>query len=234
MPPLPVRPYRSAALPRQILMSTGARALAASLGGGLDAPRCRRRRRSRSIYCLTLVDRPDACCETMAPACGPTLTAGSGLEGLPPDRCRSRAVAADYDNDGQDDLFVMRFGGSSLYHNDGRGYFTDVTRAGRTAAAYPYLPGAAALCRRRSTMAISTWSSPGSPTSLRPGAPGARRGRTSLIFPRQFAPAPLQLLRNNRDGTFTGTSHARRVSIIPVTPSPSCPPILTIIAISIC
>jgi hypothetical protein len=37
------------------------------------------------------------------------------------------AVAGDYDNDGRTDLFLVRDGGFSLYHNDGAGKFSDVT-----------------------------------------------------------------------------------------------------------
>ena len=37
------------------------------------------------------------------------------------------AVAADYDNDGDRDLFVTNFGRDTLYRNDGDGTFTDVT-----------------------------------------------------------------------------------------------------------
>ena len=33
------------------------------------------------------------------------------------------AVAGDYDNDGLPDLFVLRDGGSRLYHNEGDGRF---------------------------------------------------------------------------------------------------------------
>src|SRR5881394_2131886 len=40
-------------------------------------------------------------------------------------------VAGDYDNDGRPDLFVLRYGKSSLYHNDGGGHFTDVTAAAK-------------------------------------------------------------------------------------------------------
>ena len=36
-------------------------------------------------------------------------------------------AAADYDNDGNDDLFVASAGRNTLYHNDGDGKFTDVT-----------------------------------------------------------------------------------------------------------
>ena len=36
-------------------------------------------------------------------------------------------VAADYDNDGNSDLFITNFGRNVLYHNNGDGTFTDVT-----------------------------------------------------------------------------------------------------------
>jgi hypothetical protein len=36
-------------------------------------------------------------------------------------------AAADYDNDGNEDLFVASAGRNTLYHNDGKGSFTDVT-----------------------------------------------------------------------------------------------------------
>jgi tetratricopeptide (TPR) repeat protein len=37
------------------------------------------------------------------------------------------AIAGDYDNDSRPDLFVLRAGTSTLYHNDGNGTFSDVT-----------------------------------------------------------------------------------------------------------
>ncbi len=37
------------------------------------------------------------------------------------------AIAADYDNDGFEDLFVTGYGKAILYHNNGNGTFTDVT-----------------------------------------------------------------------------------------------------------
>ncbi len=37
------------------------------------------------------------------------------------------SVAADYDNDGDPDLYVVNFGPNALYRNDGDGSFTDVT-----------------------------------------------------------------------------------------------------------
>ena len=54
------------------------------------------------------------------------------------------AIAGDYDNDGVPDLFVLAYGGSRLYHNDGNGRFRDVTSTVRLPP-YPFLPGAAAF-----------------------------------------------------------------------------------------
>ena len=47
--------------------------------------------------------------------------------GLAPDMYAVAVTAADYDNDGNQDLLVTGYGKSILYHNDGNGHFTDVT-----------------------------------------------------------------------------------------------------------
>jgi len=52
------------------------------------------------------------------------VTAQSGLD---PDMYSIAVTAADYDNDGYEDLLVTGFGKVVLYHNDGNGHFTDVT-----------------------------------------------------------------------------------------------------------
>jgi hypothetical protein len=52
-----------------------------------------------------------------------TAAAGVGASGWGQGAC-----VGDYDNDGQDDLFVTYYGQNRLYHNDGRRHFDDVTR----------------------------------------------------------------------------------------------------------
>jgi hypothetical protein len=47
--------------------------------------------------------------------------------GLNPDMYGMAVAAADYDNDGNEDLFVTGYGKVILYHNDGNGHFTNVT-----------------------------------------------------------------------------------------------------------
>ncbi len=52
------------------------------------------------------------------------VTAQSGLD---PEMYSIAVTAADYDNDGYEDLLVTGYGRVVLYHNDGNGHFTDVT-----------------------------------------------------------------------------------------------------------
>ena len=52
------------------------------------------------------------------------VTAESGLD---PEMYSIAVTAADYDNDGYDDLLVTGYDKIVLYHNDGNGHFTDVT-----------------------------------------------------------------------------------------------------------
>jgi hypothetical protein len=55
------------------------------------------------------------------------VTAGSGLDAFT--GYGQGVAAADYDNDGREDLYLTAYGGNHLFHNDGGGHFTDVTRA---------------------------------------------------------------------------------------------------------
>ena len=48
--------------------------------------------------------------------------------GIPDAGFATVAVFADYDNDGDQDLYVVRHGPNSLYENDGRGHFRDIAR----------------------------------------------------------------------------------------------------------
>ena len=55
------------------------------------------------------------------------VTRGSGLDAL--DSYALGASVADYDNDGRDDVLVTTVDGGRLFHNLGKGKFSDVTRA---------------------------------------------------------------------------------------------------------
>jgi tetratricopeptide (TPR) repeat protein len=129
------------------------------------------------------------------------VTPGSGLGSVPPDAVPIGCVAGDFDNDGRPDLFVLRFGMSSLYHNDGGGHFTDVTSSAGIPS-YPYLPGAAAFVDIDHDGDLDLVIA--GLADLR--ASRERAGDRALAFPADFAPAPVRLLRNNGNGTFTDTT----------------------------
>src|SRR5215213_8888153 len=62
------------------------------------------------------------------------VTAQSGALAKYATSFATAAVAGDYDNDGKPDLFIVRSNGFSLYHNDGKGSFSDATAASKITA----------------------------------------------------------------------------------------------------
>jgi Tfp pilus assembly protein PilF len=142
-------------------------------------------------------------------------TGESGLGAVPAGAVGLGCIAADVDNDGQPDLFVLRYGASSLYHNDGNGRFSDVTARARLAP-YPSLPGAAAL---------TDFDHDGDLDIAIAGLADLRASRAlgrTLTFPEDFSAGAMQLQRNNGDGTFTDVTRqaglavpTRAVAIVP-------------------
>jgi hypothetical protein len=56
------------------------------------------------------------------------VTEKAGLTGMPQNHYDMGVAVGDYDNDGFEDIYVTGFGGNTLYHNNGNGTFTDVTK----------------------------------------------------------------------------------------------------------
>jgi len=56
------------------------------------------------------------------------VTEKAGLTGMPENHYDMGVAVGDYDNDGFEDIYVTGYGGNTLYHNNGNGTFTDVTR----------------------------------------------------------------------------------------------------------
>jgi Tfp pilus assembly protein PilF len=133
------------------------------------------------------------------------VTDGSGLTDLPAGSVPVGCVAGDFDNDARADLFVLRYGGSTIYHNDGNGRFSDVTKAAKLPL-YPYLPGAAAMVDVDHDGDLDLVIAGLADLRPRPNGGG--------VFPRDFPPAPLQLLRNNGNGTFTDTTQATHIGAL--------------------
>jgi Flp pilus assembly protein TadD len=134
------------------------------------------------------------------------ITSASGLI-APADDVPIGCVAGDYDNDGHIDLFVVRYGVSSLYRN-AAGRFSDVTKLAGIAP-YPFLPGAAALvdCDHDGDLDVVI--------AGLADLEASRRGATerALTFPGDFVPAPIRLLRNNGNGTFTDKTVDARLQV---------------------
>jgi enediyne biosynthesis protein E4 len=62
------------------------------------------------------------------------VTEKAGLTGMPQNRYGMGVAVGDYDNDGFEDIYVTGYGGNTLYHNNGNGTFTDVTKTAGVAA----------------------------------------------------------------------------------------------------
>ena len=124
------------------------------------------------------------------------------------------AVAGDFDNDTRPDLFVIRDGSLSLYHNDSGGKFSDVTNAAGIPA-YPYLPSSAAFIDvdHDGDVDILVGGVANLSKTIKDGP---------VSFPDSFAGAPTLLLRNDGTGKFTDITEASKlnnlrqvVSIVP-------------------
>jgi tetratricopeptide (TPR) repeat protein len=135
-------------------------------------------------------------------------SAAAGLAKSAANAVAMRAVAGDYDNDGKPDLFVLRYGTSSLYHNDGNGKFSDAT-ANAGFPVYNYLAQSVALADVDHDGDLDIFIAGfADPTKLK----SADRADQSLVIPEAFAYAPNLLLRNNGNGKFTDISKDAKVA----------------------
>src|SRR5467141_161871 len=62
------------------------------------------------------------------------VTEKAGLTGMAQNYYAMGVAVGDYDNDGFQDIYVTGYGGNTLYHNNGNGTFTDVTKTAGVAA----------------------------------------------------------------------------------------------------
>ena len=195
------------------LDADGARALAASLGGGTTAFDADG---DGDLDLLRVGPEGQQLLRNDGSGAWSDVTEESGLGAAPPDAVGIGAIAADLDNNLASDLYVLRYGGSSLYRNDGTGRFTDITSdAGLPADAT--LPGAAAFTDVDHDGDVDLLVA-----GLADIAATREAAAAPVLFPAEFAPAPLRLLRNNQDGTFQDVtaeaglaSAGRVVAVVP-------------------
>ncbi len=110
------------------------------------------------------------------------------------------AVAADHDNDGRIDLFLLRYGGNRLLRQQADGRFEDVTAAAGIAGS-PRLARSAALVDVDHDGDLDIFI-----VGYQEGASAGGAGQE------QTGPALNQLLRNNGDGTFADVTAPSGVS----------------------
>ena len=130
------------------------------------------------------------------------VTASSGTE----DRGYGMGVAAgDYDNDGDNDLYVSNLDTNALLRNDGEGRFTDVAKEAGVALE-SYGASTAFLDYDRDgdldlfVANYLVWSAENEQICY------SNRGDRTYGGPNLYSPAPDTLLRNEGDGTFTDIS----------------------------
>jgi Tfp pilus assembly protein PilF len=140
------------------------------------------------------------------------VTREAGLAEVPSGSVGIGAVAGDYDNDGKPDLFVLRYGRWSLYHNDGGGKFSEAASSAGIPAypAYPYLAVSAAMVDVDHDGDLDIFVA-GLADLDRSVSADRDPGRT-LTFPDDFAPAPNLLLRNDGNGKFTDITAAAKLT----------------------
>ncbi|MCB1018554.1 MAG: VCBS repeat-containing protein, partial [Acidobacteria bacterium] len=133
------------------------------------------------------------------------VTAKAGLAGV---GFSTSADAADYDNDGDQDLFVGGVRGSRLYRNDGDGRFTDVTD--ESGIAEPRWVADAAWLDfdndGRLDLFVARYLDWSPDFDVFCGDKPA--GVRSYCHPRMFEGLPNALYRNRGDGTFEDVSKA--------------------------
>ena len=132
-----------------------------------------------------------------------TEAAGVAAEGL----FGMGVAAGDYDNDGDQDLYVVGYWRSILYRNEGNGRFTDVTQRAAAANAGKWGSSAAWFDYDRDgwlDLVIVNYVDWSVQNNLYCGE--QRPGYRSYCHPNKYKGQTPTLLGNNRDGTFSDAS----------------------------
>jgi hypothetical protein len=126
-------------------------------------------------------------------------------------------AAADYDNDGWVDLYIVGVNRNFLFHNQGDGTFKDVTTPSGLSALHPELGKVWSICAAWFDYNNDGW------LDLfivnycvwgfdkDPYCGSESRGLRVYCHPAKFDPLPNMLFRNNGDGTFTDVSETSGV-----------------------
>ena len=139
-----------------------------------------------------------------------TFTDVTTQAGVPGNGFGVGITAGDFDNDGNEDLYVTNYNSAILYHNNGNGTFTDITaKAGVTNPNFG--TGAAFLDYDhdgRLDLFVGNYLK---------YDPASRQYYSAQQYPGplEYAPETNRLFHNNGDGTFTDASAASGISVQP-------------------
>jgi len=123
-------------------------------------------------------------------------------------------AVADYDADGDPDMYVGNFGANVMYRNNGDGTFTDVARQLGTASADDRKVGAGAcFLDIEGDGDLDLFVANYLEFSYDMRMTANKRGMPVYVAPSHFPPWPDDLYRNNGDGTFTDVSEQSGVSL---------------------
>lgn len=114
-------------------------------------------------------------------------------------------TAADYDNDGFQDLYVSNYGPNVLYHNNGDGTFTDVTETAGVGRGHKVGAGVAYLDIDHDGN-LDLYVANYVKFTFENHVVHTIDGHPQYVGPRDYEPESHELFRNNGDGTFTDVS----------------------------
>jgi len=120
----------------------------------------------------------------------------------------------DYDNDGYQDLYVSNYGENILYHNNGNGTFTDVTRKARVMRGNKVGAGACFLDYDNDGR-LDLFAANYVKFSQEKPLKWTARGFPIYPSPLPFSPDTHNLFHNNGDGTFTEVSRESGIAAQP-------------------
>ena len=143
------------------------------------------------------------------------VTEKAGLTGMPQNRYGMGVAVGDYDNDGFADLYVTNFGANTLYRNDGKGAFVDVTaRAGVAGSGWSASAGFIDYDNDgHLDLFVTRYLTWGFEMNRYCGE--KKPGYRAYCHPDNFEPVANSLFRNNGDGTFTDMSSKAGIEKVP-------------------